>query len=208
MRFRVARFKYWPLLLAILLIISLAQSYVLINREETFCPEFLSPEEETWNAVLENNNELRMKVLEKEAIIAVLQTNEEECWKEEKNCGIELPHPKLRLNSSHLQLEKNYVRFDITGVEIGIVGNTNSMDPVLDEDNLVLEIMPDNPGEVQVGDIVIYELNGERIIHRVIEVGADKDAWYIIAKGDNNAVPDPEKIRWSQIRGVVVGIIY
>ena len=195
-------------LIIILIMVSSLQSFVLF-REEPYVEE--SPELEGMKALLQTNNELRVAVLEKEAELALVKANNsylQQCLEEALARGEGITPPQVRIGADTLRLEENYVRFDVTGVEVGIVSDSKSMVPILDENNLVLEIMPKSPGEIRVGDIIIYELNGERIIHRVIEVGADDDAWFVIAKGDNNPVADPEKVRWQQIRGVVIGIMY
>ena len=46
------------------------------------------------------------------------------------------------------------------------------------------------------------------IVHRVVRTGYDRNGWYAIAKGDNIEQPDPDKIRFDQINGVLVAIIY
>ena len=53
----------------------------------------------------------------------------------------------------------------------------------------------------------LYLLGG-LIIHRITSIGYDNDGWFCNTKGDNNAVTDPEQIRFSQVNGVVVAIIY
>jgi Fe-S-cluster formation regulator IscX/YfhJ len=42
----------------------------------------------------------------------------------------------------------------------------------------------------------------------VIETGEDSNGWYAIFKGDNNPIRDPSKVRFSQIRRIVVAVIY
>ena len=44
--------------------------------------------------------------------------------------------------------------------------------------------------------------------HRVIEVGSDTAGGYYIVKGDNNPVEDSEKVRFAQIEGIVVAVVY
>lgn len=87
---------------------------------------------------------------------------------------------------------------------------TKSMDPVLDVEANAIEIRPYNETEIKPGDIISYRssLSKELIIHRVIKVGYDEKGWYAIAKGDNNPMHDPEKIRFEQVNGLVVALIY
>jgi len=86
--------------------------------------------------------------------------------------------------------------------------DTNSMDPVLDEKANSLEIKPKNKDDVGIGDIISYEFSGNYLIHRVVNTGHDDKGWYALVKGDNNPEPDPEKVRFEQVRGVVIGILY
>ena len=88
--------------------------------------------------------------------------------------------------------------------------NTNSMDPVFDEDANTVNIIPESEAQIKIGDIISYksEFADGRIIHRVIYKGQDEQGTYFVAKGDNNPTSDPGKIRFSQIKGVVAAIMY
>jgi signal peptidase I len=88
--------------------------------------------------------------------------------------------------------------------------DTNSMDPFLDANSNGIEIKPDSADQIQVGDIISYksEYANGIIIHRVIEKGSDEQGTYFKVKGDNNSLKDPGKIRFSQIEGVLIGILY
>ncbi len=112
---------------------------------------------------------------------------------------------------------ENRIRVTSKGVFISIENpvwarftDTNSMDPVLDEDTNAIEIVPSGPEDIHVGDIVSYKSKyaSGTIIHRVIETGEDEDGWYARMKGDNNPAPDPGKVRFEQIQRVVVALIY
>jgi len=86
--------------------------------------------------------------------------------------------------------------------------NTNSMDPFLDEDANAIEILPENPQDIKVGDIISYNTVFGILIHRVIEVGEDEAGLYYLVKGDNNIFRDPFKVRYEDLQGVLVAIIY
>ena len=86
---------------------------------------------------------------------------------------------------------------------------TGSMKPTLDEKSNAIEITPESKEQLHVGDIIAYKSRtGETVIHRIIKIGYDNKGWYCIVKGDNNEIPDEEKVRFEQIQRVVVGIIY
>ncbi|MBS3112725.1 hypothetical protein J4418_01420 [Candidatus Woesearchaeota archaeon] len=88
--------------------------------------------------------------------------------------------------------------------------DTNSMDPVFDIEANTIEIKPSLPEQVHIGDIVSYnsELLDNIIIHRVVNISSDEIGWYATFKGDNNLFNDPEKVRFGQINGLIVAIIY
>lgn len=81
---------------------------------------------------------------------------------------------------------------------------SDSMEPTLYEGDIA--IVEDNPNNIQVGDIVIYNATwySKPIIHRVIGIKQDYygNTFYVM-KGDNNPVPDPELVYRSQITSKV-----
>ena len=87
------------------------------------------------------------------------------------------------------------------------LADTNSMDPVLDSEATAVEMVPVSTDELHAGDIVSYKSGSNTIIHRIVEIG-DDGAWYAVTKGDNNPAADPDRVRFDQVKGVVVGIIY
>ena len=120
----------------------------------------------------------------------------------------EVPSPKDRIKPTQIHVYKDEIVIDLENAEWATFPNTNSMDPLFDAGSNAIEIVPRSPQEIQVGDIVSYETEFGTIIHRIIEVGQDEEGWYAIFQGDNNPIPDPERVRWSQIRRVIVAIIY
>lgn len=86
--------------------------------------------------------------------------------------------------------------------------DTGSMEPVLSSTANGIEIKPVGTDEVHVGDIISYFYNDKIIVHRVIRIGIDKDGWYAVTKADTSEREDPLKVRFSQVNGILVGIIY
>ncbi|OGZ62817.1 MAG: hypothetical protein A2639_01975 [Candidatus Staskawiczbacteria bacterium RIFCSPHIGHO2_01_FULL_34_27] len=82
------------------------------------------------------------------------------------------------------------------------------MDPFIDEDSHAIEIIPDSPGKIQVGDVISYKTSYGIIIHRVINKGEDNKGVYYLVQGDNNTIRDPFKVRFDEVQGVVVAVIY
>ena len=116
--------------------------------------------------------------------------------------------PRQHVPFSDVDIKTDAVTIRIDNVSAGIVAPTGSMLPLLTNNTLVLEKTPLKPRDIAPGDIIIYESESTRIIHRVIAVGMDDAGWFAVAKGDSNDEPDPYRVRFPQVRGVVVGIIY
>jgi len=87
---------------------------------------------------------------------------------------------------------------------------SRSMYPFINENVFALEVKPKSQDELRVGDVIGFESKtfNTSIIHRIIDIGEDEQGWYAITKGDNNPVPDPGKVRFEDISGVLVGLIY
>lgn len=122
----------------------------------------------------------------------------------------EKPSPSNWVKENQIRVYDNKVIIELEGAEWAKFTDTHSMEPAIDADSNALEIVPKNYTDIQLGDIISYEvpeINGT-IIHRVIETGFDANGWYAITKGDNVPDPDPFKLRFENIKRVVVAIIY
>jgi hypothetical protein len=119
----------------------------------------------------------------------------------------ELLSPADRITEKQIEIRKDRIIIHINDSQLSRYGNTNSMDPLLDEDSNGIEIVPKREDDIKVGDIVTYEQDGLLIVHRVIEIGEDEYGKYFIVKGDNNKEADA-KIRFNQIRYITIGILY
>lgn len=118
--------------------------------------------------------------------------------------------PCSRITEEQIWVTDEGVIIDLKDAEWATFTDTNSMDPLIDQGANAIEIIPDSEEEICVGDIASYvPSTGEgTIIHRIVETGYDSEGWYAVFKGDNLSYRDPEKVRFSQIRRVVVAIIY
>ena len=119
----------------------------------------------------------------------------------------ERPSPKQRIGINNVSVYGSSVVLRIDNPKWAVFTNTNSMDPVIDEDAMAIEVDA-RCEDISVGDIVSYETSDGIIIHRVIDIGYDNKGKYFIMKGDNADVPDPYKVRCEQLRRVVVAILY
>ncbi|RME30697.1 hypothetical protein D6789_04880 [Candidatus Woesearchaeota archaeon] len=124
--------------------------------------------------------------------------------------AIARPTPSDHLTRADIDVRKERVVLDIQDAIVARFTPTNSMDPVFDEKANALEVVPRSEADIDVGDIVAYtnEHTEGTIIHRIIKKGEDERGTYYIVRGDNNARADPYKVRFSDIKSVVVAIVY
>jgi len=118
--------------------------------------------------------------------------------------------PSDHVTDDQIKVYRDRVVLDVQNAIWAQFTPTHSMDPVLSEKANAIEVVPTSEDEVNEGDIVAYQSDYSDgiIIHRVIKKGQDQLGAYFIVKGDNNPAADPGKVRFEQIRSVVVGIIY
>lgn len=122
--------------------------------------------------------------------------------------GQENSSPSDWIKENQIQVYPQQVVLDIPGAKWARFTNTNSMDPFIDETANAIEISPSNPDAIQVGDVIAYQTSYGVLIHRVIEKGIDEQGIYYVVKGDNNQFKDPFKVRFADVQGVVVAVIY
>lgn len=85
--------------------------------------------------------------------------------------------------------------------------DTNSMDPVLDSGANGLEMVPQSPNDVNIGDIATYSYKDDLVVHRVIDKKFENDSYWYLFKGDNNSTSDGW-IEFNDIKYVTWGVIY
>lgn len=116
--------------------------------------------------------------------------------------------PKDRIQESQVRVMDDKVVLTLENAEWARFADTNSMDPLFDNGANALQIVPQTPEDIEVGDIITYRSGASHIIHRVVYIGEDDQGIYYIVKGDNNKVADPGKVRFEQVDRVVVAILY
>lgn len=122
----------------------------------------------------------------------------------------ELISPYDWVSESQIHIYQDKVVIDLQNPQWAVFTDTNSMDPVFDAGSHAIEVVPESPADIHLGDIVSYnsEHNEGAVIHRVVEIGEDSDGWYCRMKGDNNPFMDPGKVRFEQLQRVLVAVIY
>jgi len=131
-----------------------------------------------------------------------------ETYKKLINQKQQISGPVIRVNESDMNAYKGGINIAINYTRIARIADTGSMLPTLVGDAHTIEMTPKSPGSLRVGDIISFISTEGLIIHRIKIVGIDDLGWYAITKGDNNLNNDPNKVRFSDISGVVAGVIY
>lgn len=86
---------------------------------------------------------------------------------------------------------------------------TNSMEPNINIGDIIIVKNVKKEDSLKTGDIISFRKNGEIITHRIIDIIETNGEKRYITKGDNNNIPDLEKLSFSQIEGIkVISIPY
>ena len=127
-----------------------------------------------------------------------------------ENENVDLPSPHSRIGIDQISVYDNEVILKVNDAKWAFFTDTKSMEPVIDSTSKAIEIIPNYEQDIHVGDIVSYQpdYNTGLVTHRVIETGYDSLGWYAILKGDNNENVDPGKVRFNQVKRILVAIIY
>ncbi|MEE9525935.1 MAG: signal peptidase I [Candidatus Woesearchaeota archaeon] len=122
----------------------------------------------------------------------------------------EIKSPGDWIKENQVRIMDNEVTIVISNATWAKFTNTNSMDPVIDEKAHAIKLIPEKTSQLSEGDIISYRSTKVNavVIHRIIDIGVDDEGVFFVTKGDNNKDTDPEKVRFHQITGVVVGILY
>ena len=80
---------------------------------------------------------------------------------------------------------------------------SESMEPTLYKNDVVL-VKKCASSELKKGDIITFEQQGRVISHRIINITKEKNVIKFETKGDNNEIPDPDKVPEGQVYGQVI----
>ena len=80
---------------------------------------------------------------------------------------------------------------------------TGSMEKEISVGDVVI-IQKCKGNDVNVGDIIEYQMEGYTVIHRIIEKRQENGEFRFVTKGDNNISPDNEIVRENQLIGKVI----
>jgi len=118
--------------------------------------------------------------------------------------------PADHIAEKDINVYDDRVVLDLKGASWAKYADTKSMDPVFDSSANGIELSPYSPAEIHAGDIISFvpKFTDGLVVHRVMETGIDAQGWFAITRGDNNPTNDPDKVRFGDVHGVLVGIIY
>jgi len=118
--------------------------------------------------------------------------------------------PADRVAESQIHVYDDRIILDVRNASWASFTPTKSMEPLISDKSHGIELKPKSPAELKIGDVISYNsgFTTGLVIHRIIKTGYDDKGWYAIVKGDNNAEQDPGEVRFEQINGVLIGIIY
>ena len=80
---------------------------------------------------------------------------------------------------------------------------TGSMEKELYTGDVVI-IKKCKANDVNVGDIIEYQMEGYTVIHRIVEKRQRSGEFFLVTKGDNNNAPDVAEVREDQLIGKVI----
>lgn len=112
-----------------------------------------------------------------------------------------------RINESEIKVDKGKITI-LGNFEWSTYQDTNSMLPVLDYGSNGIYVPVNRTTTLYVGDIIAFSYDNSTITHRIIEINNDREGLYYITKGDYLPYNDGIKIRKSDIKRVLVGIIW
>ena len=115
--------------------------------------------------------------------------------------------PANWIQEGDIAITPDSVIINVRGASMSRYADSGSMVPTLDKDANGIRIIPKSEEQVNVGDIITYQLGEDLIVHRIIEKGNDSEGVYFVPKGDNNDFSDG-KIRFKDIKYVTIALIY
>jgi hypothetical protein len=127
--------------------------------------------------------------------------------------GFAIDSQNLILSSNDFLSEDNILVYPdkivikISNASIQNYADTKSMVPIITYNTNGIVVLPKSEDELRVGDIISFRHKENEFVHRIVEISEDEQGIYFITKGDNSNVYD-DKVRFEEITGLVVGLIY
>jgi len=95
-----------------------------------------------------------------------------------------------------------FVLGTFTYVPIGVM--SNSMKSEFERGDVVVYKKIKNIDEIKINDIICYQLDDIKVMHRVVKIDNINNKKYFTTKGDNLSSNDPLKVKEEQVIGIIV----
>ena len=89
-----------------------------------------------------------------------------------------------------------------TYVPIGVM--SNSMNPYFERGDIIIYKKVKNINNVKINDVICYQLDNIKVMHRVVKIEEINNKKYFTTKGDNLLSNDPLKVKEEQIIGTII----
>ena len=121
-----------------------------------------------------------------------------------------MPSPRVDLTRENIICSTKDVTIrSLKGAIISTVTGSNSMEPLIDIGHtIILSNDSKYVDTLDLGSIIIWNYNGEQVMHSIIEIDTDGEGWYCKTQGLNVTRIDPYRIRKSHIEYVLLGVIF
>ena len=83
---------------------------------------------------------------------------------------------------------------------------TGSMEPSVSVGDAVVVCRTD-PDRLQVGDVIAYRLDGQTVVHRIVQMQQTGEGTVLQTQGDANNAPDTAPVQAAQVVGRVAAVI-
>ena len=115
--------------------------------------------------------------------------------------------PSNWLSEEDIIIFDDHIVLKVANATLSNYSPSGSMKPLFDIGANGIRIVPTDPDQIEVGDIVSFRIDRILTVHRVVEKGLDGEGIYFITQGDNNVFSD-DKIRLEEIEYVTIGVIW
>lgn len=118
----------------------------------------------------------------------------------------EIASPSDRITRDNIIITDKFLILSIEDSILADFEDTGSMKPVLNQYSTGIEIVPKTEDQIKVGDIIVYQKEDERIIHRVKYIKEENGEKTFILKGDNDY--NEESVKFTDIKYILIGVLY
>ena len=124
-----------------------------------------------------------------------------------KTTGNVILAPTGNIQNDNITVYADRIVIRVPNATISNYEPTGSMTPLIDSNAHGIRIVPRTEDEINIGDLVSFNMSGRMIVHRVVQKGQDSQGTFFVTRGDNNELND-EMIRFSDIEYKTIGILY